>query len=177
MLYTGKGDKGTTKLFGCDQKRISKSALVIEALGSLDELNSFLGICKAKAEAGGETAAHIEDAQHALFSVQAELAGSDKRIDAARVTETEETINKIEKTLPPISSFFLSGGTELSAHLDFARTLARRAERRVVAAKEAREAEIADTTLSYLNRLSSLLYALTRQENKKRGIKEMPPHY
>ncbi|PIP73581.1 MAG: ATP:cob(I)alamin adenosyltransferase [Candidatus Lloydbacteria bacterium CG22_combo_CG10-13_8_21_14_all_47_15] len=176
MLYTGKGDNGTTKLFGCDQQ-FSKSAHVVEALGTLDELNSFLGICKTNIGIGSDTAARIQEIQHTLFSVQAEVAGSSKAIDDERVSEMEQVINNIEKTLPPITSFFLSGGTELAAHFDFARTLARRAERRVVAAREAGEISVTDVTLAYLNRLSSFLYALARQENKNRGMVEMPPHY
>ena len=79
--------------------------------------------------------------------------------------------------MPPIKSFFISGATELSATFDFARTLARRAERRVVEAMEEGEIIMSDGTLAYLNRLSSLLYALARFTNHKFGIKEESPNY
>ena len=182
-LFTGKGDGGTTKTFGCNQ-RISKSSLIAEALGTLDEINSFLGICKEKSRAGfsvppGDTPVHelVHKTQENLFIVQAELAGAEKTISNDKVKETENIINEIEKLLPPITTFFISGGTELAAHFDFARTLARRAERRVVAVKDEGTTKIGDDTRAYLNRLSSLLYALARLTNHLSGIKEEPPKY
>ena len=182
MLYTRKGDGGTTKTFGCDQ-RISKSSAVAEALGNLDEINSLLGLIKIKAPA--DTAAAVATAQQNLFTIQAELAGADKRLTEDKVTEAEKIIDRIEKELPPITTFFVSGGTELAALCDFARTVARRAERRVVAVNE--EGLLADPAvgkpaisapaLAYLNRLSSLLYALARLANHKSGITEESPQY
>lgn len=180
MLYTGKGDGGTTKIFGCDQ-RISKSAAVVEALGALDELNSWLGFCRAKGvslglEAQGDTP--LERVQQNLFIIQAEVAGAPgKTIAGPKVVALGEEINAIEKKLPPIKSFLLPGGTELGATLDYARTLARRAERRVIRAREENPKLIGQFSLAYLNRLSSLLYALARLTNHKSGIKEESPHY
>lgn len=191
MLYTGKGDDGTTKIFGCCDQRISKSSAVAEALGALDEVNSFLGVVKMNPQAE-EVAKILAEVQQDLFIVQAEVAGADKHITEEKVREMEKAINAIEAELPPIKSFFVSGGTELSALLDFARTLARRAERRVVAvAKDPSTGStsspqagsgqgavvIGKDTLAYLNRLSSLLYALARQVNYKSGITEEPPTY
>jgi cob(I)alamin adenosyltransferase len=182
MLFTGKGDGGTTKTFGCDQ-RISKSAPIAEALGSVDEINSYLGIVKLS---GGETpAVHsltylslLADVQQDLFVVQAELAGADKRMDKDRIEKLEGWTNAIEKELPPITSFFVSGGTMLAAECDVARTIARRAERRVVAALEGDPAKEAHKEmLAYLNRLSSLLYALARLANHRAGKSEEKPHY
>lgn len=192
MLYTGKGDDGTTKTFGCCDQRISKSSAITEALGALDEINSFLGVVKVNARE--ETlAAMLADVQQNLFIVQAEIAGADKHITPEKVREMENIINAIEAELPPIKTFFISGGTELAALLDFARTLARRAERRVVAVAEdsstgsergssidsehGGKVAIEKDTLAYLNRLSSLLYALARQVNHKSGITEEPPVY
>ena len=137
MLYTGKGDNGKTTTFGCNQK-ISKSGSITEALGCLDEINSFLGIVKVNAkefkidnyELGGSQI--VEKIQQNLFIIQAELAGADMRMNEEKLRECEVLINNIEKELPPIKTFFISGGTELAAHFDFARTLARRAERGVV---------------------------------------------
>jgi len=183
-LYTGKGDDGTTKTFGCDQ-RISKSSAIAEALGVLDEVNSFLGIVKVKSkesdfklgEISFENIVHI--LQENLFTTQAELAGADKHISADKVKEMEGWIALVEQELPPIKTFFISGGTELGASFDFARTLARRAERGVVAVAESeKETGLpAPDTLRFLNRLSSVLYALARLSNHRGGIKETPPSY
>lgn len=196
MLYTRKGDGGTTKLFDCppertsgragEQKRISKSSAVAEALGSLDEINSLLGLVKVKAKESALAVKSLDNElvwqiihqiQHNLFIVQAELAGADKHLTEAKVKRLEEVIDKIESEMPPIKSFFVSGGTELAATFDYARTIARRAERRVVKVVEEESREIGEHTRQYLNRLSSALYALARYSNFSAGIVEEPPHY
>lgn len=184
MLYTRKGDGGKTDTFGCDQ-RISKSSAIAEALGTLDELNSFLGICKVKSatfntdvESQFKTLAELVHwIQENLFIVQAQVAGTSKALDESRVKLMENLIDEIEKILPPINKFFIAGGNELSATFDFARTLARRAERRVIAVDEEKSAKLTSETLPFLNRLSSLLYALARLSNAKSGIKETSPTY
>ncbi len=181
-LYTKKGDGGTTGLFGCDQ-RMSKSSAIAEALGTLDEINSFLGLCKTNPEAknklldGKSFADMIDWIQQNLFIVQAHVAGADKTIAEEKIKHMEEAIDAIEKELPPIKTFFVSGGTSLAAQFDFARTLARRAERRIVAVSEEENTKIDDTILIFLNRLSSLLYALARLANHKSGITGEPPTY
>lgn len=184
MLYTRKGDNGTTKTFGCDQ-RISKSSIVAEALGSLDETNSFLGVVRSKTNGivfkigDGEIkfADTILEVQQNLFIVQAEVAGATLSISLEKVNRVEKVVDEIEKVLPPIKTFFISGATEIGATFDFARTLARRAERRVVAAKEEGKIKVSDETLSYLNRLSSLLYALARISSHSEGVEEIKPDY
>ncbi|MFA6586009.1 MAG: cob(I)yrinic acid a,c-diamide adenosyltransferase [Candidatus Paceibacterota bacterium] len=185
MLYTRKGDGGTTKTFGCDQ-RISKSSIIAEALGSLDEINSFLGLCKVKVAEKGQTlnlgkglalVDLIHGIQKNLFIVQAELAGASMSIDEEKIEEVETFIDTIEKELPPIKTFFISGGTELAATFDIARTISRRAERRVVGVTEEGKTPVNKNTLAYLNRLSSLLYAFARLANYKAGIKEEGPDY
>ncbi|HRZ30340.1 MAG TPA: cob(I)yrinic acid a,c-diamide adenosyltransferase [Candidatus Paceibacterota bacterium] len=173
MLYTGQGDDGKTSLFHCDQ-RLSKSSQVAEALGALDELNSLLGWCKVKAP---DLAPRLEQVQNKLFVIQAEVAGADKFVAKSDVSELENWIGEIEKKLPPVKSFIIAGGSELSAMLDFARTIARRTERRVVAVKGFGDIDLKPETLAYLNRLSSLLYALARQANQNMGIKEDGPSY
>lgn len=183
MLYTRKGDNGTTKTFGCDQ-RISKSSLVAEALGTLDEINSFLGFCKIKSKEsnlvlpdGRGLADFLHLIQKNLFIIQAEVAGSKISMTEEKVKEIESIVDGIEKELPPIKTFFISGGSELATLFDFARTISRRAERRVVGVVEEGKIEIGEFTKSYLNRLSSLLYAFARFSNLKFGVTEEGPDY
>jgi cob(I)alamin adenosyltransferase len=194
MLFTGKGDGGTTKTFGCNQ-RISKSSAITEALGSLDEINSFLGLVKVKSagvifplESGDIVLADtINRIQQDLFIIQAELAGADKTIAEEKVKWQEQIINDIEKALPPITTFFVSGGCELATLADISRTIARRAERRVVGVvEEARDIQpalepakevVGKFTLAYLNRLSSVLYATARMANHINGVVEESPKY
>ena len=187
-LYTGKGDGGTTKTFGCDQQRISKSSELPEALGTLDELNSYLGLCKVKARNGEDprvtlgkrsraTSSILDEVQQALFIVQAEVAGAPKRVGKAKVTQIELIVNTLETLMPPITTFTVAGGTELSATLDVARTLSRRAERRVVAVAELGLRKLSPNTKAYLNRLSSLLFALARYANTDAGIERETPSY
>ena len=184
MLYTGKGDNGTTKMFdSAPGKRQSKSSCQTESLGALDELNSFLGIVKVKSaglewKQNGRNMSDIIDwAQNCLFIIQAEVAGAGKTIVEERVKEVESIVDAIEKEMPPITTFFISGGTELAALLDVSRTLARKAERRVIGGMESGEVKVSPTTLAFLNRLSSLFYALARLTNHLSGIKEEKPRY
>jgi len=183
MLYTRKGDKGTTKIFFCDQ-RISKSSAIAEALGSLDEVNSFLGICKVKSEKeklelsdGSSFAKIVHDVQKTLFIIQAEVAGSKMSIKEDKIKEIEMVIDWAEKELPPIKTFFICGGSEIAVFFDVARTIARRAERMVIGVCDEGKIEISDFTKAYLNRLSSLLYVLARLTNYKFGITEESPDY
>jgi cob(I)alamin adenosyltransferase len=178
MLYTGKGDGGTTKLYGPQKDRISKASEMPEALGTLDELNAFLGFIKARfASSEPRIAELLHEVQEALFIVQAQTAGAEKQLRDNAVTNVEEWVNAIEKYIPPLKGFSIAGGTELSALLDVARTLSRRAERRVVAVKEAGLRELAPLTMQYMNRLSSLLFALARLANHLAGVKEENPSY
>ena len=185
MLYTRKGDDGKTSAFECDQ-RFSKSSAIAEALGSLDETNSFLGIVKAKLaernitlfSVGPERAADIiQEMQENLFIIQAEVAGADKTIGEEKIREVEDLLAGIEKEIPPVTSFIIPGASIESAELDFARTLVRQAERRVVAVSEEGLVKISANTFAYLNRLSSLLYALARLSAHKSGITEGSPSY
>ncbi|MCX6717144.1 MAG: cob(I)yrinic acid a,c-diamide adenosyltransferase [Candidatus Taylorbacteria bacterium] len=194
MLYTKKGDDGKTELFsakggpasgwGCDQ-RFSKSSIIAEALGSLDELNSFLGILKSRSNQG-QTFLQIQgltlisvvhEIQENLFIIQAQVAGVDKKIFETKISDMEKMIDEIEKKLPPIKTFIIPGVNEISAMFDFARTLARKTERRVVAVSEEKMVDIDANTLKYLNRLSSLLFALARFSALESGKKESNPTY
>lgn len=185
MLYTRKGDDGQTKTFGCDQK-MSKSSAIAEALGSVDEINSLLGICKIKAEESGLSieslgnrpiAEVVRFAQNKLFTIQAELAGAPKSIKEDSVKELEKMTDAMEAEMPPIKSFSIAGGSELSAYFDFSRSIARRAERRVVQVVEEETRPISDHTRQFMNRLSSLLYALARYSAFRAGVDIEPPVY
>ena len=176
-LFTGKGDKGTTTAFGCNQQRISKSSELPEALGCLDELNAYLGFVKMRAVDSGRISGILRETQETLFIIQAEVAGADKKVEESSVKHIEKLVNEIEKEIPPLKGFSIAGGTELSALLDVARTLARRAERRVIAVKEMRLRELPPATMAYMNRLSSLLFALARLVNHQVGVAEETPRY
>lgn len=118
------------------------------------------------------------EAQQNLFIIQAELAGAEgKTISEEKVKEVEMIVDTAEKEMPPIKSFFIPGATEIGALFDVARTVARRAERRVTAVIDAGDRKIGINSQAYLNRLSSLLYALARLSNHKFGINEEPPSY
>jgi len=184
MLYTRKGDDGTTSTL-CSGERISKGSLTAQGLGVVDELNSYLGICKVKAEKSGFTAGEentpfcciVHEVQSNLFIVQSELACSGKTITIEKIKKLEKLVNEIEDEMTPITTFTVSGGTELSTYFDYARALTRRAERIVVELNNVKEREIGEHTLAYMNRLSSLLFALARLANTKSGIKEESPTY
>ena len=193
-LFTGKGDGGTTKLF--DSKpgvRMSKSSPIFECLGQLDELNTLTGWCKVAAPRGflvenRQCREILHDVQNHLFTIQAEVAGAPKSVPQKSVEKLSELINTIEKELPEIKTFFVTGGTpdipaekqsvaEFSARLDVARAVSRRAERRIVMLHESWERIISESSRAYANRLSSLFYALTRLVNDRAGITEIPPEY
>lgn len=186
-LFTGKGDGGTTKLFDSKPgERVSKSALVFESLGMLDELNTLVGWCRVEAENSGQkavgrnaldTVSMLQDVQNHLFTIQAEVAGAPKRVPDESAPALGAFINDIERQLPPITTFLVPGGTELSSRLDIARAVSRRVERRLVALHESGERSISETSRAYANRLSSLLYALARAVNHHAGVKESAPTY
>lgn len=182
-LFTGKGDGGTTKTFN-SKERVSKNSEITEALGTVDELNSLLGLVKVASgydvvmvkDEKRRISETIEGVQKNLFILQAELAGAGKTLAEEKVSDMELVVNEIEKQLPPITSFLIPGGTELGALFDVARTVARRAERRVIAAHEEGH-NVGPHSLAYVNRLSSLLYALARFANHKAGSQEGAPDY
>ncbi len=185
MLYTRRGDDGTSGLFG--ECRMSKDSLAFDALGALDELNSLLGICFVKAHERDildinknkadfmAVAPILRSSQENLFIVQAQLAGADKSVTENHVVEVERMISDIEHHIKNPNAFVISGATELSAFLDFARTVARRTERTVISA--CKERGLAPHTMQYLNRLSSLLYALARVVAQDSCEQEPSPKY
>lgn len=173
MLYTRKGDGGSTGLFGT-KERVSKDHPLLEALGSLDELNSLTGLCKAYVrEDNKKNADALEQVQEVLFIAQAQLAGSTMRVTSKHVGTLEAGIDAMETTIEKPTSFVVPGATVLSALFDFARTVTRRTERAVV------RAHLEDSTelQAYLNRLSSFFYALARCDAQTSGKSEKSPTY
>jgi len=175
-FYTGKGDDGKTSFFGCNERSL-KSGVRAEALGSLDEANSLIGLCRARVCDDKNTSKLLLRAQEDLFVVQAEIAGSNKKIKQSRVVWLEKEIEKIATDLPEINTFLIAGESELSALFDYARTVARRAERASVRLLEEGGVTLGKPLLAYLNRLSSLLYVLARREALKSGKVERAPKY
>lgn len=184
-LFTGKGDRGTTKLFDTPKgERVSKSSPVFECLGQLDELNTLVGWCKVKAvdmrqQAIGnrEIPQVLHEIQDHLFTIQAEVAGAGKSVSQESVDNLSEIINAIEGELPEIKTFLVPGANELSARLDIARAVSRRAERRLIILHESGERTISESSRAYGNRLSSLFYALARLASHRAGVVEQPPSY
>ena len=184
-FFTGKGDKGTTKLFDSPPgQRASKTSPIFECLGMLDELNTLTGWCKTEAQnhpieslLDVDIVKGLREVQDHLFTVQAEVAGAEKSVPQSSVEALGELITRIEKSLPEVKSFLVPGGTELSARLDITRAVSRRAERRLVALHESGDRIVSESSRAYANRLSSLFYALTRLANRAAGVDEQPPNY
>lgn len=177
MLYTRKGDTGSSGLFRT-KERLPKDHPIYEALGTLDELGAFLGLCRARVRTLKCDHDPIDAEQillymqECLFVVQAEIAGGDRSLTSSNVTVLEQTIDRLEDLIEPPHSFVISGTTEASALYDYARTIARRAERAAIAAKRS-----APATRAYLNRLSSLLYVLARHAAYCETGEELQPSY
>jgi len=172
-IYTRRGDAGETDLFG--GSRIGKEDPRVEAYGAVDELNALAGLCAA-------TTTH-EDLRSALHVVQEQLLGLGADLASARsqrrdegdatgprsehVVALENHIDALERELEPLKRFILPGGTPAAAAFHVARTVCRRAERRLVALH--RETPVREVALCYLNRLSDLLFVMARVENRRAG--------
>lgn len=164
-IYTKTGDDGTTGL--ADGSRISKDALRIEALGAVDELNCALGRVLA-AEVPAVVRQCLERVQHDLFEVGAELSlPGQVRIEEQHVARLEKELDGFNEGLPPLKEFILPGGTSAAADAHFARAVCRRAERTLVAL--GKHEETADDSRRYVNRLSDLLFVLSRVLNRAGG--------
>jgi cob(I)alamin adenosyltransferase len=175
-IYTKTGDQGETSLFG--GRRVPKDALRIEAYGTVDELNSALGVARAW-KPSKEIDEILGRLQNDLFILGADLAtpgekriGSVERIQQDHITGIERVIDSVEEHLNPLSSFIVPGGSHVAAQLHLARTMCRRAERFVV--RLSREERIEPACLVFLNRLSDLLFVLARYANQLDGVEETP---
>jgi cob(I)alamin adenosyltransferase len=170
-IYTGGGDRGETGLFGGG--RVSKDDLRVEAYGAVDELNASLGLAR--------TTGLLARIQDDLFVLGADLATppdatvrADRivRLKAGAAKALEPEIDRLEAALPPLRTFILPGGSPAGAALHLARTVCRRAERRVVTL--ARKSGVSAETIVYLNRLSDLLFVMARSANAQAGVPEAP---
>ncbi len=173
-IYTRTGDKGTTAL--ATGERVPKHALRIESYGTVDETNAAVGIARlATAAADATLDAMLARIQNDLFDLGADLATPGKgaaelgyeplRIVEAQVTRLEKEIDALNAHLAPLRSFVLPAGTPAAAHLHFARTVCRRAERLMVALAEAEPGLVGEPALKYVNRLSDFLFVAARYAN------------
>jgi cob(I)alamin adenosyltransferase len=175
-IYTKTGDSGQTSLFG--GARVAKDNLRIEAYGTVDELNSLLGVALSEIK-NQEICSVVKRIQNELFNVGADLAtpirddGKDayvKRTDNEDVERLENDIDKFDSSLPELKSFILPGGSKGASLLQLARSVCRRAERITVSLSD-RE-KVGEFVVMYLNRLSDLLFILGRAENNFNGVSE-----
>lgn len=175
-IYTKGGDKGTTALFG--GARVSKSELRIEAYGTVDELNSYIGLVSDFKESKPHLPFFLE-VQENLFILGAILAADPSKpqlkkpdLTADHITTIEVLIDKLEEQLEPLKYFILPGGHKKISHTHIARTVCRRAERATVRLNEVEAIE--PLTIQYLNRLSDFLFVYARLLAKELGVTERP---
>jgi cob(I)alamin adenosyltransferase len=181
-IYTRTGDEGETGLFGGG--RVRKDHARVEAYGAIDELNSFLGfaIGELQREACGDLAGHLRILQSDLFSIGGSLAAPVPEeggratshlpaLPTERTRQMERWIDLAEEELEPLGEFILPGGTEAAARLHLARTVCRRAERRVISLSAL--ARVESSVVPYLNRLSDLLFTLARVANRRASIADI----
>ncbi|GAB6880360.1 cob(I)yrinic acid a,c-diamide adenosyltransferase [Halorubrum gandharaense] len=175
-IYTGRGDAGETDLR--DMTRVSKTNPRIEAYGTVDEANALIGTIRPTGH--DDLDAVLEAVQNHLHVVQADLANpdpdeDDPQVSTEQVETLEDHIDAFDEELEPLRSFVLPGGGDAGAALHHARTVVRRAERRAVGLAHAEA--INETTVTYLNRLSDLLFTLARVANARDGELEESPSY
>ncbi|OGT88292.1 MAG: ATP:cob(I)alamin adenosyltransferase [Gammaproteobacteria bacterium RIFOXYA12_FULL_61_12] len=164
-IYTRTGDDGTTGL--ADGSRLPKEDPRIEAIGTLDELNAHLGLL-ASFELPPEIGAIVTEIQHRLLDLGGELATPDaRRLPETCVTALEQQIDRINAGLPPLKEFILPGGGPSAAQCHLARTLCRRAERRLLSLH--RLEPVSPVSIRYLNRLSDLLFVVSRRLARDNG--------
>jgi cob(I)alamin adenosyltransferase len=164
-IYTRTGDAGTTGLG--DGSRVAKDDVRIEALGAVDELNSWLGLLLTE-DLGDELSGLLTEIQHDLFDLGGELSiPGHHSIASEHVARLERALDRHNAALEPLKEFVLPGGSRAAALCHVARTVCRRAERRVVELATAHS--VSPQSLQYLNRLSDLLFVLSRVVNRRGG--------
>jgi cob(I)alamin adenosyltransferase len=176
-IYTKTGDRGDTRLF--DGSEVRKHDQRVEAYGEVDELNSFIGAAAAFVN-DRSIVSQLAEIQKDLFSVGAQLADpgyKDRtkakfKVPVERIAALENAIDLFETELPPLRQFILAGGGHAGALLHVARTVCRRAERRVVGLSE--NVDVNPNVIEYLNRLSDFLFVVARVVNHREGKQEIP---
>jgi cob(I)alamin adenosyltransferase len=173
-IYTRTGDDGTTGLG--DGTRVPKDSLRVEAYGTVDELNSAIGVLLATPEIPPAVEACLTEVQHELFDLGGELCiPGHQAITAAQVTRLERSLDEFNDSLPPLKEFILPGGGPAAAACHLARAVARRSERRVWTLAKAEK--VSAEVTSYLNRLSDLLFVLARVlARHERGVEVLWRH-
>lgn len=176
-IYTKTGDRGETGLFGGE--RVPKNSLRIEAYGTIDELNAFIGLTVL--EVSDSTIKKLlSEIQNQLFTVGADLATPEnkknEKLEIERTSQDfhlriEKEIDKYEEKLEPLRNFILPGGSKAAALMHICRTISRRAERQVVALKNGEK--IGENIIIFLNRLSDLFFVLARYENAVSGTPDV----
>ena len=173
-IYTKTGDKGETGLFGGE--RVPKNSLRLNAYGTLDELNAFIGLAITEVKSN-EIRDVLIDLQNKLFVMGSDLATPEiekniklniTRTPNSFITDAEKSIDEFELKLDRLKNFILPGGTKGAALLHVCRTIARRAEREIAALKNT--VPIGDNILIFINRISDLFFVLSRFENKYSNI-------
>ncbi len=166
-IYTGQGDEGETGLYG--GKRVSKDSLIIEAIGALDELNASVGVCRIYAKKNKDLEDWLERIQYWIFEVGAEICtpkenpSFKKSVSVDQIKELECSMDDQESSLPSLKNFILPGGSDLAAYLHLARTICRRAERRIL--QLCKKENVRPEILIFLNRLSDWLFIFARVAN------------
>lgn len=177
-VYTRTGDDGTTALFG--GKRVLKCDSLVEVYGSLDEVNSWIGLLIQLPHIG-KSKKLLMNIQHDLFLIGSTLAGwnGDLSILPKRVRHMELRIDEIEKTLPPLTHFIVPGGTKETAYIHIVRSITRKVERQIVAYVKVKKTHLMNVSkqdisniVMYVNRLSDLLFVIARGINKTVGVHE-----
>jgi cob(I)alamin adenosyltransferase len=168
-IYTRTGDQGDTGLG--DGARVRKDHARVEAYGTVDELNSTLGLLLVR-ELPEDVNACLVEVQHRLFDLGGELSiPGHVMLEEASVTELEQTLDRLNADLAPLKEFILPGGTSTAAACHLARAVCRRAERRVVTL--ARDEAVNPVAIRYLNRLSDLLFVMARHLNQVAGVSDV----
>lgn len=165
-IYTKKGDKGKTSVYNDTPKKISKNSDLINTIGAIDEVNSYIGIITSETKFKKR---FLEDIQGNLFTINAILAGANLKLDYKEVKKLEKLIDELEGKLPVLKEFILPGGSSTASKLMYLRALVRKAERKLVGVDINKE--IKAIPLKYINRLSDTVFMLARYANHKKGIK------
>lgn len=175
-IYTKTGDKGSTQVYTSEVLRLSKDDIILDCYGSLDELNSHIGLLSAILNSNKDISISalscdfLQSIQHNLFSIG--FAISDKpQLNNNSVEELEAAIDCLQSSLTPQTKFILPGGSPLGAQAHVARTVARRAERKLVALSA--QQNIPDICIAYVNRLSDYLFVAARSFNAATGIADI----